>query len=167
MAKRKTGGKKTTHRRRRVSGMDKDILTMAAGSIAGYVVGNMVGSKIAPTMDSKIKGAAIAALGIFVVPMAMKNSLGKGLAIGLATYGGQSILKSLNVISGYDGVGVRQLPINPYTLLPATVNGRGINQQVNGGNGISNMVNGVGDGISNMVNGRRSITRQKNMRLFN
>lgn len=152
MAKRRTK-KTTTRRRRRTVGaiaMNKDLITQAAGAIGGFVVGQMVASKIAPTMDSKIKGAIIAAVGIFAVPMVLKNTIGKGLAIGLAVSGGQKILQGLNVISGVDHL----------MIMPASGN-MGLRQLA--GSGVNAMVNGSGGGVSAMVNGR-GINQQVNGR---
>lgn len=138
MAKRKA--KKTTTRRRRRVGavaLNKDLMIQAAGAIAGKVIGDMIGNKIAPTMDNKIKGAIIAAAGIFAVPMVLKTSIGKGLAIGLAVSGGQKILQGFNIISGVGGQAL---------LMPST------GQRLIAGNGVNAMVNG--QGVNAMVNGR-------------
>jgi len=146
--KRKT--KKTTHRRRRsrVGALDKGLLTEVAGSIGGYVVGNMIANNtsLLPTLDPKIKGAAVAAIGVLVVPHFMKSPIGKGIAIGMATAGGAVILKNMGVISGV---------MSPVAYLPypsqRRIAGTGISAQVNG-NGVNAMVNG--SGINRMVNGR-------------
>ncbi len=154
MAKRKAKKKTTTRRRRRIGAvaLNKDLMMQAAGAIGGYVIGQMVASKIAPTMDNKIKGAILAAAGLVVVPMVMKNTLGKGLAIGMAVAGGQKVLQGFNIISGSgtplmimpaQGMGVRQIA------------GSGINAMVNGRDGVSAMVNG--GGINQMVNGRSAM----------
>lgn len=147
MARRKKKTITRHHRRSRVGAVNKDLIMMAAGSIAGYVAGNMLSSSIAPTMDAKIKGAVIAAAGIIGVPMLLKSSLGHGLAIGMATSGGATILKSLGVISGVGSMA-------PVAYLPypnrRRIAGAGINAQVNG-QGINAMVNG--SGINAMVNG--------------
>lgn len=148
MAKRKA--KKTTTRRRRRIGavaLNKDLLTQAAGAIGGYVIGQMVASKLAPTMDNKIKGAILAAAGVFGIPMVLKNTIGRGLAIGLAVAGGQKVLQGFNVISGNG---------QPLMIMPASVGvrqiaGSGVNAMVHGRDGVSNMVNG--GGVSRMVNG--------------
>lgn len=135
---------KTTHRRRRRVGavaLNKDLMVQAAGAIGGYVVGNMIGSKIAPNMDGKLKGAIIAAAGLLGVPMVLKSSVGRGLALGMAVAGGQKVLQGFGVISGSgqpmllpygNAMGVRQIA------------GPGVNAMVNGRNGVSAMVNGSG-----------------------
>ena len=150
MARHHKKTKKTTHRRRRsrVGALDKGLLTEVAGAIGGYVVGNMIANNtsLLPTLDPKIKGAAVAAIGVMVVPRFMKSPIGKGIAIGMATAGGAVILKNLGVISGV---------MSPVAYLPypsqRRIAGSGINAMVNG-SGINKMVNG--SGINKMVNGR-------------
>lgn len=136
MAKKKAKKPTTRRRRRSVGAVNKDLMIQAAGALGGYVVGTMLSAKIAPTMDKKIKGAAIAAVGVLLVPMVLKNSVGRGLAIGLATSGGVQLLQGLGVISGRSEL----------QMLPSMQNGRML-----AGPGINAMVNGPG--ISQMVNG--------------
>ena len=156
MAKRKVAAKRRTSskRRRSVGAVNKTMLMQAAGTIAGYVAGNMLQSKIAPTMDAKIKGAATAAIGIVVLPMLIKSDMGKAVGIGLATSGAVELLKGFNVISGVGAYNVRQLPAPGAQRLIA---GSGINQMV-GGSGINRMVGG--SGINRMVGAKRSSAMQ-------
>ena len=159
MATKKKSKKSPIRRRRRsVGAVNKDLLTQAAGALGGYVLATMAMAKIAPTLDSKIKGAVVAALGVFGVPMVLKNSIGRGLAIGFSTAGGIKLLQGFNVISG---VGLRQ----DYLPMPQSrLNGAGINAQVNGtGQGVNAMVNG--SGINSMVNGRNRVMNPMNTAL--
>lgn len=150
--------KKTTHRRRRsrVGALDKGLLTEVAGAIGGYVIGNMIANNtsLLPTLDPKIKGAAVAGIGIMVVPRFLKTPIGKGIAIGMATAGGAVILKNLGVISGMAPVAYLPYPSQRRIAgagINAQVNGTGVSAMVNG-SGIDAMVNG--SGINAMVNGR-------------
>jgi hypothetical protein len=145
MAKRKKTKPTTRRRRRSVGAVNKDLLTQAAGAVAGFVAGQMIASKIAPTMDNKIKGLVIAAAGLFGVPMVMKNSIGRGLALGLAVSGGQKVLQGFNIIAG-NGMPLMIMPGNGRRQLA----GNGVNAMVNG-NGVNAMVNG--NGVNAMVNG--------------
>lgn len=159
MARHRKTKKRTHHRRRsRVGALDKNLLTIAAGSIGGYVVGNMIANNTSlfPTLDIKIKGAAVAAIGVLLVPRFMKSSIGTGLAVGMATAGGAAILKNMGVISG-----VGEMAYLPYTP-QRRIAGAGISAQVNGP-GISAQVNG-GGGISATVNGKRRNVMQTAMR---
>ena len=158
MARHHKKTKKTMHRRRRsrVGALDKGLLTEVAGAIGGYVIGNMIGNNtsLLPTLDPKIKGAAVAAIGVMVVPRFMKSPIGKGIGIGMATAGSAIILKNLGVISGVMSPAYLPYPSQRRIAgsgINAMVNGSGINAMVNG-SGINKMVNG--SGINKMVNGR-------------
>lgn len=129
-AKRRT----TTRRRRSVGAINKSLLAKAAGAIGGYVAAEMLTSKVAPTMDAKIKGAAVIAIGLFGVPMLLKNEMGEGLALGFAVSGGHTILKGMNIISGTRPM---MLPYNQQRQIagpgvPGFVNGAGVPGFVNG-----------------------------------
>lgn len=146
MAKRKAK-KPTTRRRRRSVGalaVNKDLMTQAAGALVGFVGGQMIAAKLAPNLDKKIKGIILAAAGVIGVPMFLKNSLGKGISLGLTTAGGVQVLQSTGIISGIE----RQLVYMPDQRriagsgINAQVNGGGINAQVNGGQGINAKVSG-------------------------
>lgn len=134
--------RKTSRRRRSVGAVNKSMLTKAGGAIAGYVVGNMLQNKIAPTMDGKIKGAATAAIGLLLVPMLLKNDLGEGIALGMTVSGGETVLRGFNVIAG------RQL------MLPAAQP-----QRLIAGNGVPGFVNG--SGVPGFVNGAKKISAYK------
>lgn len=145
MAKKKHVAKRRTqHRRHRVGAVNKSMLTEAAGAIAGYVVGSMLQSKLAPNMNQKVKGSATILIGLFGVPMLLKNDLGKGLAMGMVVSGGKELLTSFGVISG----------TRP-ALLPPSNQARMI-----AGSGVPGFVNGAGSGVPGFVNGvgRRKTT---------
>jgi len=145
MARRKIKRKKTTARRIGAVSKKGNILVQAAGAVAGYVVGSLVSTKIAPNLDPKIKGAAITAIGLYGVPMLLKNDIGKGMALGMAVAGTSQVLTSVGVLNK---IGLRQMGY--YTPGQTRI----------AGNGITAMLNGSSDGISAMVNGQHMGTRQ-------
>ena len=166
MARRKHAKTAKRHtRRRRIGAMGGNTLTTFAGTLGGYVVGNIVQSKLFPTMDAKIKGAVFAAAGVLLVPKLAKGCpLINGMGIGLAVSGGANILKSLGVISGYGGPStlpsLYALPTMAGAGVNSMVNGSGVNSMVNGrGNQQISMVNGRESGVSSMVNGRMTTRR--------
>jgi len=119
--------------RRRISGVGGDFMTKVAGALVGYVGGKMLAGKLMPSLDDKIKGAGIAAAGVFVVPRFIKGAMGEGLSIGLAVAGGDTLLRGTGLIAGMN---------SPVLYLPTSrVNGPGISNQV-AGNGITNQVAG-------------------------
>ena len=142
MAKRKKVTKRPT-RRRRVSGVGSDFMKEAVGALGGYVVAKMLAQKIMPNLDDKIKGAALAGIGVLVIPKMISGALGKGLSIGLVVGGGDLVLRSAGIISG----------IEDMMYVPYQINGAGIDQSVNGmgNNGINQMV--AGAGINTSING--------------
>jgi hypothetical protein len=136
MAKRKHVAKRHSVKRRRhsVGSLDKSVLMEAAATIGGYVVGDIISTKVMPTLDAKIKGAAEIGIGLFLVPMVSKSPLAKHFGVGFATFGGVSILKNMGVINGMN-TRTYAMPMHQQKL----ISGSGINQMV-GGNGINQMV---------------------------
>lgn len=107
MAKRRIAKKKTTRRRSRVGAIPGGI-TDVLSVVAGAAVAKIAASKIAPTMDAKIKNAALIVIGAVVLPKVLKNAMGKNIGLGMATAGGLGLLSDFNVISGID---TYQLPV--------------------------------------------------------
>jgi hypothetical protein len=98
MAKRR---KKTrTHRRRRVSGLGVDLQSILFGA-AGAVGAKMLAAKLMPTMNSKIKSAALIALGAFLAKKPQFRALGTGVAIG----GAVQLATDFGIVSGIGGLG--------------------------------------------------------------
>jgi hypothetical protein len=121
--------------RKKVSGSEmSDVYTTIGGALAGFVAGKMLASdKILPKLDDKIKGAGIAAIGLFAVPMLSTGKLAKGVTIGMAVAGGELILTSAKIISGYDTKMVaypRTYQMAGGSGISETVSGAGINQTV-------------------------------------
>lgn len=140
MAKRKTAKKTATRRKsRRVSGLFANgMLEKVGGALVGYVVAKMVSGKVLPKLDEKIKGASVAAIGLFVIPKVLKNSLGEGMAIGFGVAGGQMVLTSTGLLAGVDTF----LPYNSRPFLA------GMNDMaVNGTDGIPSKVNGISNKV--------------------
>lgn len=129
--------------RRRISGVaGSGMLSKVGGALVGAVAGRMLAQKLFPTLDEKIKGAAIAAAGVFLVPKFIKGPMGEGLAIGMAVAGGTTLLQSTGLIAGMN---------SPVMFLPVSnrVAGSGISQSV------------AGSGISQSVAGYSSLTRRQ------
>ena len=111
--------------RRRVSGAGSGVFGKVGGALVGAIAGRMLSQKLLPNLDEKIKGAAIAAAGVFLVPKFIKGPMGEGLSIGLAVAGGTQILQGTGLIAGLN---------SPVMYLPAsrTMAGGGIAQPVAG-----------------------------------
>ncbi len=151
MAKRKkSSGRKSGGRRRRMSGASKETLKMFGGIMVGVIGGTMLAQKVAPTMDQKVKGAILAAGGLFGATK-VHGALMEGITMGLAVSGGVTVMKGFGVISGTSAnrmiagnLAMKQ--VNGGMVNGGMVNG-GMRQlgrnQVNGG-----MVNGVSDAES-------------------
>lgn len=135
MAKGKSA-KKAPRRKssRRVSGLANGMLAKVGGALVGYVGARMISEKVLPNLDGKIKGAAVAAAGIFLVPKVLKNQLGEGLAIGFGVAGGHMVLQSTGLLAGVSNY----LPSYTRPMLA----GSGIPQSVAGTEGISQTVGG-------------------------
>lgn len=128
MAKKRKAAKRTT--RRRMSGAGSQGLNKILGAVVGYVGGKMLSQKLLPTMDDKIKGVALVAVGQFGVPMIGKSPMFEGLGMGVTIAGADTALRGFNVISGAGNV-------NPQMFLPSM-----------SGDGISRLTVAGADGIS-------------------
>jgi len=143
---RKKKKKAGTYRRRRVGaakGNTMKVLETGAIALVAGVGLTMLAQQLFPTMDSKIKGAAIAGIGVLVAPMLLKGDMGNSIAIGSVVAGGTMVLRGLGVISG---VG---LPY-PSSYSAPRISGPGVNAMVNG------------PGVNTMVNGNRTVTSMVN-----
>lgn len=124
MAK-KRKSKKTSHRRRRVSGMalSAKSLVVQFGSIAaGYLVGDKINdalSNATGTLDPKIVAAAEAVAG-FLIKKNVKGTAGQIAGGILMGAGAKKALQSFGVISGLPTVGAYK-PLRTVHGLPAPV----------------------------------------------
>jgi hypothetical protein len=100
MARRKR--KKTYARRRRMSGIGSTKAMDMLAVIGGAAAGSLLAQKLFPTMDEKIKNAAIAGVGAFLLPKLVKGSMGSALGMGMVASGGIGLLKNFGVISGVE-----------------------------------------------------------------
>jgi hypothetical protein len=83
-----------------------DAVTVGAGLVAGQYLGKMLADKVEALSDAKIRGAALAALGIFggkFLPPGMR-----GIALGVAASGVYQVAKEVlpaGTIAGDDSLG--------------------------------------------------------------
>lgn len=138
MAKRRKTKKTTSRRRSRVGAIDKAGLMQAALAVGGAVGAHLLSNAADKMFESKplspeIKGAALFAIGQFLLPKVVKSSAGKAIGMGVSVYGGYTAIKEVAKISGIGDVDVKYLPM---------VSGPGIAAQV-AGNGITEMVSGT------------------------
>lgn len=70
-----------------------DAVTVGAGLVAGQFLGKMIADKVPALSDGKIRGAALAAVGIFGGKFLPKNM--KGVALGIAASGVYQVAKEL------------------------------------------------------------------------
>jgi hypothetical protein len=129
MAKRKKA-KKTSGRRRRVSGVNTAGLQRAAMVVAGFAAGKLASNAIdsftkSKPLDPKIKGAILFVAGQFLVPKVLKSQLGQDLGLGMSVAGGSALLSAL----GIKGLGATQRYLPG---ISAQVNGAGVKQSING-----------------------------------
>lgn len=110
MAK-KRKAKKTSHRRRRVSGVAlsaKSPLVTFGSIVAGYLVGDKINDALAnvvpASVDPKIVAAAEAVAG-FLIKKKMKGVAGQAIGGILIGAGAKKALKEFGVISGLPTVG--------------------------------------------------------------
>jgi hypothetical protein len=77
-----------------------DAVTVGAGLVAGQWVGRMLDNHVAPFKDAKLRGAALAAVGILGAKYMPKGL--KGVALGVAASGVYQIAKEVmpNTIAG-------------------------------------------------------------------
>jgi hypothetical protein len=86
-----------------------DAVTIAGGLVLGKIVDKMLADKVEALKDGKIRGAALAAVGIFGGRMLPANL--KGVANGIAASGIYTIAKEVmpDTINGFDEDAVGQL----------------------------------------------------------
>lgn len=155
MAKRKKSAhRRSTSRRRKMSGASGETIKMFGGIMIGVIGGTMLAQKIAPTMDPKIKGAILTAGGLFASTK-VSGGLMEGIALGASVAGGTTLLKGFGVISGASANRMVAGNLSTRQVNGGMVNGNIARNQVNGGmvNGL--MVNGMGD-AENMAYGLAS-----------
>lgn len=104
---RRTPVRKTTPRRRRISGVGKSnvimqIAGLAGGAILARVANNLI-LKAKPDLNSKIINVAQIGLGIYL-PKMVKSALGKDLGAGMIAAGGLGLATSFGVINGIDEI---------------------------------------------------------------
>jgi len=118
MAKRK--GKKTTRRRRRVSGIGQQLDLQALGlAIGGAVLANVAKTQLAKSTNTTMQKAAPYAglIAGIVLPMIIKNPMVKQASLGMVAFGGVEALKAAKVISGLD-MNTINGTLNKYRSLP-------------------------------------------------
>jgi hypothetical protein len=124
MARRKKR-KSYTKTRRRMSGVGATANIMdSVAVIGGAAAAGILSTKLFPTMNDKIKNAAVIALGVFAAPKLIKGSVGNALGMGMVAAGGLGLLKSFNVLSG----------VNDVLEIPVSVSGIDDNISVIAGN---------------------------------
>ena len=87
----------------------KNGLIEIAAVLGGVIVGRIAAKKILPSTDAKIKGTAMAGIGIFAAGK-IKSPIVKSLLTGFAVSGGELVFTSLGVISG-----IENMPFLPNT----------------------------------------------------
>jgi len=95
MARRKSKSKKTsrTRRRRSVRGVNmNDVLMSFGGVVAGVAAAGYLNKLALQKQSSTIQTVAPIALGI-IIPMVVKNDLGKYAGLGMFAYGGIKFLQ--------------------------------------------------------------------------
>jgi hypothetical protein len=115
MARRKSSRKKTTHRRRRVGGINAgNLVTNIAGVAVGAAAAGFITSKILGKQSDTIKAVAAIGLGV-ITPNFLKSDIGKAAGNGMIAVGTIALLKKSGFVSGLgeDGVEVTmgELPL--------------------------------------------------------
>jgi hypothetical protein len=98
--KKRTTGRRRSRRMGAIPGGIGDVLTIAAGAVAGSILA----SKVLPNMDAKIKNAGLIAVGAFVFPKIVKGATGSSLGKGMAAAGVLGLLKDIapGIVSGME-----------------------------------------------------------------
>ena len=89
-------------RRRRIGGIksgSSPIMNIALGAV-GAVAGSLLGDKVLPNLDPKIKGAAWIGLGYVIPTYLLKSATGSAIGVGVGISGALILGKSLGLISG-------------------------------------------------------------------
>lgn len=112
--------KKTTRRRRRVSGIGQDLDLQALGlAVGGAVLSNVLATNFAKSTNTTMQKAGPYAglIAGVVLPLLVKNPMVKQISLGLVAGGGVSALKAAKVISGLDMSTING-SLNQYRSLP-------------------------------------------------
>jgi len=99
--RRRKAYKKSTHRRRRMSGMGKvgGAASTVLYTVAGAAAAQLVGKVLPASVNDKIKAAVPVAVGLFL-PKFVKGAAGQGLAAGMIAVGGLKLVQSFGVLNG-------------------------------------------------------------------
>jgi len=113
--KRKTTSRKTTHRRRKMSGMGKldagNILSTVGGIAAGTLVAGLLVKKLLSTQNELVQAIVPVAAGI-ATPMVIKNSTTAQMAgAGMIGYGVAKLLAKYN-LAGVGEVDTIDVPMS-------------------------------------------------------
>jgi hypothetical protein len=112
--KRKTTRRKTTHRRRKMSGMGKldagNILSTVGGIAAGTLVAGLLVKKLLSTQNELVQAIVPVAAGI-ATPMFVKSNLGQMAGAGMVGYGVAKLLAKYN-LAGVGEVDTIDVPMS-------------------------------------------------------
>ena len=113
MAKKRKTKAPSRRRSRRIGATGSDMLMtvagIAAGSLAGRLLSNSIGTKVSPT----IANAAKIGVGALLVPKISSNAFIKGAGYGMVADGAQNLLVGMGVIKGIDDMSYL-MPISGY-----------------------------------------------------
>jgi hypothetical protein len=104
MARRKRATKKSSYRRRRMSGVGAmgSQVTGALYTIAGAVAAGAVTKFLPVTMNEKLKAAVPVVVGI-MLPKYLKGNIGQGVGAGMVAAGGLKLVQSFGILNGIAG----------------------------------------------------------------
>ena len=104
MARRKRATKKSSYRRRRMSGVGAmgSQITGALYTIAGAVAAGAVTKFLPATMNDKLKAAVPVVVGI-MLPKYLKGNIGQGIGAGMVATGGLKLVQSFGILNGIGG----------------------------------------------------------------
>ena len=111
MARRKRATKKSSYRRRRMSGVGAmgSQITGALYTIAGAVAAGAVTKFLPATMNEKLKAAVPVVVGI-MLPKYLKGNIGQGIGAGMVATGGLKLVQSFGILNGIGGYAGYQVP---------------------------------------------------------
>ena len=111
MARRKRATKKSSYRRRRMSGVGAmgSQITGALYTIAGAVAAGAVTKFLPATMNEKLKSAVPVVVGI-MLPKYLKGNIGAGLGAGMIAAGGLKLVQSFGILNGIGAYAGYQVP---------------------------------------------------------
>lgn len=112
--KRKTTRRKTSHKRRRMSGMGKldagSILSTVGGIAAGTLVAGLLTKKLLSSQNELVQAIVPVAAGI-ATPMFVKSNLGQMAGAGMVGYGVAKLLAKYN-LAGVGEVDTIDVPMS-------------------------------------------------------